>query len=46
MRDAASCLSTLGEQNTPLTEQMTENARVFENVADLVESDPHGKLQD
>lgn len=45
LRDAASFFRTVGEQNEPLKEQMTENADVFEQVAALVEQDPTGELQ-
>lgn len=44
LRDAASFFKTVGEQNEPLKEQMTENADVFEQVAALVEQDPNGEL--
>lgn len=44
LRDAALLMRTLGEQNEPLRAQMSENANVFEQVADLVEKDPTGKL--
>ncbi len=44
LKDAAAFFRTIGEQNAPLKEQMTENATVFEQVADLVEQDPHGEL--
>lgn len=44
LRDAASFFRTVGEQNEPLKEQMTENADVFEQVAALVEQDPTGEL--
>lgn len=42
LKDAAAFFRTIGEQNAPLREQMTENAAVFEQVADLVENDPTG----
>jgi hypothetical protein len=44
LRDAAVFFRTLGGQNPPLEEQMSENARVFEQVADLVETNPTGEL--
>ena len=44
LRDAASFFRTVGEQNEPLRDQMTENADVFEQVAALVEQDPNGEL--
>lgn len=35
---------TIGEQNPSLAPQMSENAAVFDEVAILVEKDPHGVL--
>lgn len=46
LRDAADFFRMLGEQNPPLKIQMTENARVFQEVATLVEQNPTGKLPD
>lgn len=46
LRDAATFFRTIAEQNPPLKEQMGENASVFEQVADLVENDPTGFIQD
>ena len=46
LKDAAKFFQTIGEQNEPLKEQMEENARVFVQVADLVEQDPNGELQE
>ena len=46
LRDAAAFFRTIGEQNPPLKIQMDENARVFEQVADLVEHDPTGVIDD
>ncbi len=46
LRDAAQFFRSIGEQNQQLTEQMAENANVFEQVATLVESDPTGHLAD
>ncbi len=45
LRDAASFFRTIGEQNAPLKIQMDENAAVFEQVAGLVEQDPHGQVE-
>lgn len=42
LRDAAGFFRTVGEQNAPLTQQMNENAAIFEQVALLIESDPTG----
>lgn len=46
LRDAATFFKTIAEQNPPLKEQMTENASVFDQVADLVEADPSGYIED
>jgi hypothetical protein len=45
LRDAAGFFNTVGEQNPTLTDQMAENANVFQQVAHLVENDPGGELQ-
>ncbi len=42
LRDAAKFFETIGEQNEPLKDQMHENGRVYRQLADLVENDPHG----
>ena len=42
LRNAASFFVALAEKNPPLEEQMTENAQVFREVADLLQSDPEG----
>ena len=44
LRDAATFFKNVGDQNKPLKEQMDDNASVYEQVADLVESDPTGVL--
>ena len=44
LKDAAQFFRTLAEQNEPIKEQMTENANVFDQIADLVESDPLGVM--
>ncbi len=46
LRDAAGFFRTVAEQNQPLAEQMQENAKVFEQVAHLLDTDPHGALED
>lgn len=46
LRDAAAFFKTIAEQNPPLKEQMAENADVFEQVADLVEQDPNGIIEE
>ena len=45
LRDAAAFFKTIAEQNPPLKDQMDENADVFEQVADLVETDPTGQVE-
>ena len=44
LRDAATFFRNVGEQNQPLSEQMNDNATVYEQVADLLENDPNGEL--
>jgi hypothetical protein len=44
LRDAAIFFRNVGTQNTPLKEQMDDNASVYEQVADLLERDPNGTL--
>lgn len=44
LRDAAIFFRNVGAQNAPLKEQMNDNASVYEQVADLIEKDPLGKL--
>ena len=46
LRDAATFFRTIADQNAPLQEQMTENASVFDQVADLVERDPTGVIEE
>ncbi len=46
LRDAAVFFKTIGDQNPPLKIQMDENSRVFEQVADLVEHQPTGVIDD
>ncbi len=46
LRDAAAFFKTIAQQNPPLKEQMDENADVFEQVADLVETDPTGEIKE
>lgn len=46
LRDAATFFRTIGDQNAPLKIQMDENALVFEQVADLVEHDPTGVIEE
>lgn len=44
LRDAAVFFRTIGDQNAPLKQQMEDNAKVFEEVAALVENDPTGTI--
>ncbi len=46
LRDAAQFFRTIGQQNEPLRVQMNENANIFDQVADLVEADPTGVIED
>lgn len=46
LRDAAAFFKTIAEQNPPLKEQMDENSDVFEQVADLVEQNPTGQIEE
>ncbi len=45
LRDAAGFFRNVGEQNEALSEQMGDNADVYEQVADLLEQDPAGTLE-
>jgi len=44
LRDAASFYRAVGGDNAELKDQMGEFARIYESVADLVETDPTGVL--
>lgn len=46
LKDAAVFFRTIGEQNPPLKDQMEENAKVFEQVAELVENEPVGVIDE
>lgn len=46
LRDAAAFFKTISEQNPPLKDQMDENADVFQQVANLVEKDPNGQIEE
>lgn len=46
LTDAASFFIKLGEENAPLMEQMQENARVFEQMSQLLSEDPGGAMGD
>lgn len=43
--DAATFFRTLAEQNEALTDQMSENATVFEQMSSLLVQDPQGDLE-
>ncbi len=45
LRDAAGFFKALSDQNEELKAQMLENADVFEQVAQLVEKDPLGNIE-
>lgn len=42
LRHAAEFFTMVGEQNPELQEQMTEEAKIFSAVAQVVEEDPTG----
>lgn len=44
LRDAATFFRNVGEQNTPLKDQMNDNAAVYDQVVDLLEKNPNGEL--
>jgi len=44
LQDAATFFITLAEQNEPIREQMTENARVYKQIGELVMASPLGVL--
>lgn len=46
LKDAAVFFRSIGEQNPPLQVQMQENADVFEQVAQLLEINPTGVIED
>jgi len=46
LRDASVFFRTVGRQNPRQQEQLEENAVIFEKVADLVEEDPTGTLDE
>lgn len=41
LRDAAAFFNHLGDENPTLHESMQENARIYAQVADLVENNPN-----
>lgn len=44
LRDAATFFRSVGEQNASLQQEMDENAHVYEQIAQLVETDPAGEV--
>tara|TARA_B100001989_G_scaffold251197_1_gene229869 strand:+ start:3267 stop:3608 length:342 start_codon:yes stop_codon:yes gene_type:complete len=46
LKDAASFFRTLADQNEGIKEQMHENANVYEQLGNLVATDPDGILED
>lgn len=44
LRNAATFFRDVSAQNPALKDQMTESARTFETIADLVETDPTGDM--
>lgn len=44
LREAAKFYRVIGEQNDALTDKMNQSARVYDDVAALVENDPTGLL--
>lgn len=44
LRDAAIFFRDVGAQNPKLAQEMSENAAVYDQVADLTERDPLGEL--
>jgi hypothetical protein len=42
LRDAATFFRNVAIQNEPLRDQLNDNAAVYDQVADLVESNPEG----
>ena len=46
LREAAAFFRRLGEQDEALKEQMIDNSHTFEQVAELLETDPTGVLDE
>ncbi|MCK4939842.1 MAG: hypothetical protein KAR80_06055 [Rhodospirillaceae bacterium] len=44
LRNAAIFFRDIGGQNPELKEQMEVNARTYDAVADMVQSNPHGEM--
>ena len=46
LRDAAQFFRTVAAQNETLNDAMNENAKIFDEVAILVETDPTGVVEE
>ena len=46
LRDAAEFFLTIGEENPSMMMRLRENAEVYRAMAELVEEDPEGDLED
>lgn len=44
LRDAATFFRNVANQNEHLREQLNDNAKVYDEVAQLIEADPLGKI--
>jgi hypothetical protein len=46
LREAANFFKSVAEQNPAIAPQMTENAEIYMQAADLIENDPTGEIAD
>lgn len=46
LQDAAEFFQNLGEKNPDINDQMQENARVFVQMAELLDASPEGQIDD
>lgn len=46
LREAANFFRSVAEQNPAIAQQMTENADIYMQAADLIENDPTGVIPD
>jgi len=46
LRDAATLFRRLADQNEPLKDRLTENAAIYENVADMLHRNPLAEIRD
>ncbi|AKQ42693.1 hypothetical protein CP97_12575 [Aurantiacibacter atlanticus] len=44
LRDASLFFRQVGEQNPPVADQMNQNAQVYDQVAQMVETDPTAEV--